>query len=173
MTQTLYSLPMRITITFLRKVSKPDTVCVTPRSMGKQLAKQGMTNRILLAPGETSTVRSLPVEAIAAYNILKPFHPKASGYLGYVITMNEQRIYVAGDTDAVKEAKSVRCDTALVPIGGTYTMNAKEAAALVNEMRPRITIPVHYGAIAGKPEDGEKFKNLVADGIEVKVLLER
>ena len=116
-------------------------------------------------------MQGLPVEAVAAYNSFKPFHPKAAGCLGYVVTVDGQRIYAAGDTDAVREVQAVRCDIALVPIGGTFTMNAKEAAAVVNTIRPKLAIPIHYGAIAGKPEDGERFRQLVDDGITVELLI--
>lgn len=156
----------------IRKVSKPGTVLAAPNSMEKELAKQGLTNTVLLSPGETSKVLEIPVEAIAAYNILKPFHPRSAGGLGYVITVDGLRIYAAGDTDAVREAKAVRCDVALVPVGGTFTMNAKEAAALINVMQPKIAVPIHYGSIAGDPGDGETFQKLVADGIEAVLLLE-
>ena len=155
----------------IRRVSKPDTVFVAPKSMEKQLAKEGLTHTVLLRPGETATVQGLPVEAVAAYNSFKPFHPKAAGCLGYVVTVDGQRIYAAGDTDAVREVQAVRCDVALVPIGGTFTMNAKEAAAVVNTIRPKLAIPIHYGAIAGKPEDGERFRQLVDDGITVELLI--
>ena len=155
----------------IRKVSKPGTVIAAPKKAEKQLAQLGMTETVLFAPGESGEVQGILTEAVAAYNILKPFHPKSDGGLGYVITVDGQRIYAAGDTDAVKEAKAVRCDIALVPVGGTYTMNAKDAAALVNVIRPRLAIPVHYGSIAGKPGDGEAFRQLVDSDIAVKLLL--
>ncbi|MCR4645189.1 MAG: MBL fold metallo-hydrolase [Oscillospiraceae bacterium] len=155
----------------IRKVSKPGTVIAAPKSMEKQLAKEGMTDTVLFAPGESGTVQGIPAEAIHAYNSFKPFHPKSAGFLGYVITVDGQRIYAAGDTDAVREARAVSCDIALVPVGGTFTMNAKEAAALVNAMQPKIAVPIHYGAVAGDPMDGEKFRQLVAPGIEVQLLL--
>ena len=79
-----------------------------------------------------------------------------------------QRIYIAGDTDATKEAKEVKCDIALVPIGGTYTMDAKKAAELVNTLRPNVAIPVHYGSIVGKPSDGDVFVEHVKDPIKVE-----
>lgn len=81
------------------------------------------------------------------------------------------RIYVAGDTDATTEAAQVRCDIAMVPIGGTYTMNAKEAAALVNEIHPMLAIPTHYGSIVGTPEDAEVFKKAVKAPIKVEMKL--
>ncbi|MCR4780299.1 MAG: MBL fold metallo-hydrolase [Ruminiclostridium sp.] len=152
----------------IAKVRRPDTVFAAPKSMAKKLAAAGIENAVLLAPGESCEIRGIPVEAVAAYNIMKPFHPKGSGWLGYVVCVGGKRIYIAGDTDAVKEAKSVRCDIALVPVGGTYTMNYKEAAALVNELSSEAAVPIHYGSIVGNKTDGEAFAKLVRDGISVE-----
>ena len=85
--------------------------------------------------------------------------------------MDGVRYYVSGDTDAVRELSSVKCDVALVPVGGTYTMTAKEAAKLINEIRPQAAIPTHYGSIVGKPEDGEIFRKYVDPGITVETRL--
>lgn len=85
--------------------------------------------------------------------------------------MDDVRYYVAGDTDALKELSSVRCDVALVPVGGTYTMTAKEAAKLINEIRPLVAIPTHYGSIVGKPEDADVFRKYVDPEITVETRL--
>ena len=85
--------------------------------------------------------------------------------------MDGVRYYVAGDTDAVKDLTSIRCDVALVPIGGTYTMNAKEAAKLINTISPEIAVPTHYGSIVGKKQDADVFRENVKPGIRVEVLL--
>ena len=79
--------------------------------------------------------------------------------------------YIAGDTDAVKKLQGIQCDVALVPIGGTYTMTAKEAAGLVNKMKPTAVIPIHYGSIVGKPEDADVFKKLIDPDINVIIKL--
>ena len=79
------------------------------------------------------------------------------------------RVYIAGDTDATKEAEAVDCDIAMIPIGGTYTMDPKKAARLINAMKPAIAIPTHYGSVAGKPEDGEAFAKLVEAPVEVEL----
>lgn len=155
----------------IRKVSRPDTLLVAPKSMKKALAKHGFTDPVLLAPGESAEVRHIPVEAVASYNLMKPFHPKSNGNLGYVITADGRRIYAAGDTDAVREAAAVRCDIAFVPIGGTFTMNAKEAAELINTIRPEIAVPIHYGSIVGKMSDGDVFRSLVDADIKTTLLL--
>jgi L-ascorbate metabolism protein UlaG (beta-lactamase superfamily) len=98
---------------------------------------------------------------------MKPFHPKKAGWLGYIIEIEGKRVYVSGDTDKTAEAESVKCDIAFVPIGGFYTMNVKEAAELINIIKPELAIPTHYGSAVGKPSFGKDFSKLVEDGIQV------
>ena len=79
--------------------------------------------------------------------------------------------YVAGDTDLTEENKKVNCDVAFVPVGGTYTMDSREATELVNEIRPTIAIPVHYGSVVGEEKDAEMFVQNLEEGIEGKILI--
>ena len=85
--------------------------------------------------------------------------------------MDGVRYYVAGDTDAVKELSEISCNIALVPIGGKYTMDARDAAKLINMIRPEIAIPTHYGSIVGKKEDAETFRKYVDKGIVIETKL--
>lgn len=151
------------------RVCKPETVFIAPESMAAELKAAGITEPVLMKPGEIITISGIAVETVPAYNISKQFHPKQNGWLGYIVTVGGKRIYAAGDTDATKEAAAVQCDIALIPIGGTYTMNPAEAAELVNRMRPQIVIPIHYGTIVGNPGDGAAFAKLVAPGITVSL----
>ena len=81
-------------------------------------------------------VQGIRFETIPAYNVNKKFHPKESNWVGYIITINNVRYYIAGDTDITEENRKVKCDVAFVPVGGTYTMDFKEAAQLINEIQP-------------------------------------
>ena len=47
-------------------------------------------------------------------------------------------------------------------------MDAKEAAELVNIIRPEIAIPVHFGGVVGSPNDADNFKKSVDAGIKVE-----
>ena len=91
--------------------------------------------------------------------------------MSYVLSVSGKRFYVAGDTDITEEAKNVKCDVALVPIGGTYTMDYKEAAELVNVIRPKLAIPTHYGSVVGDVSVGEKFKHLVNSSVNVRIII--
>ena len=157
----------------IEKIAAPATVCIMPESMYEEAKKAGIAdeNLILFQPGMTADIYGIPVEAVPSYNIGKPMHPKKNGWLGYILTIGGQRIYIGGDMDATPEAEKVKCDIAMLPIGGTYTMNAHEAAALVNRMRPKTVIPTHYGSIVGQKQDEEAFASLVADGIDVVIRL--
>jgi L-ascorbate metabolism protein UlaG (beta-lactamase superfamily) len=116
--------------------------------------------------GETKNILGVSVEAVPAYNTNKfrtpgkVYHPKEEGRIGYIITMNGVRIYHAGDTDHIPEMKNIKVDIALLPVSGTYVMTADEAAKAVAEIKPKIAIPMHYGAIVGDVNDAQKFQKL-------------
>jgi L-ascorbate metabolism protein UlaG (beta-lactamase superfamily) len=103
------------------------------------------------------------VEAVAAYNTNKTFHPKSDRKVGFVFTVNDMRIYHAGDTDEVPEMNDFKPHVAMVPVSGTYVMTSEEAARAVNErIKPKdLAIPMHYGTIVGTEEDARNFKELV------------
>lgn len=156
----------------IRKIRKEGTVIAAPSGMKQELQKAaGDCALVLMAPGDEQIISGIQIQAVPAYNRLKPFHPKRNGWVGYSVLMDGVRYYVAGDTDAVRELSSVECDVAMVPIGGTYTMTAKEAAKLINEIRPQVAIPTHYGSIVGKPEDGDVFRKYVDPEITVETRL--
>ena len=60
-----------------------------------------------MKPGDRMVVKGIEIEAVAAYNIGKPFHPKEKSNLGYIITIEGKRIYHAGDTDLISEMNSI------------------------------------------------------------------
>jgi L-ascorbate metabolism protein UlaG (beta-lactamase superfamily) len=84
----------------------------------------------------------------------------------------DKRIYVAGDTDMTKENKLVKCDIALIPIGGKYTMDAKKAAELINTISPAVAIPTHYGSVVGSMNDAQVFSAHVKAPTKVEIKLQ-
>ena len=153
------------------KVIKPDTTIVIPEGMQVKLLKKGVKNSniITVEPEKTYVVEGLKFETIPAYNVNKAFHPKDNGWVGYILEIDGIRYYIAGDTDITEENKRVKCDIAFVPVGGTYTMDFKEAAELVNEIKPKVAVPIHYGSIAGTNEDAINFQKLLNPEIKCKI----
>lgn len=153
------------------KVKKETTKIVVPEDLYDRSTELGFDERDILVvkPNEEYIVNNIKFKTIPSYNINKNFHPKDNNWVGYIITIDNVSYYIAGDTDITEENKKVKCDVAFVPIGGTYTMTAKEAANLVNEIKPKIAVPIHYGLIVGTKEDEEVFKSLVNENINVEV----
>ena len=147
-------------------IAKEDTVLIAPLSMKKQvLGEAGVPEDrcVFMEPEETTEAAGLAVETVWAYNPNKKFHPKDKKWLGYVVTMDGVRYYTAGDTDMTPENSKVKCDVAFLPVGGKYTMDHGEAAALCAAIKPKIVIPYHYGSYAGKKEDGAAFAAALSD----------
>ncbi len=137
----------------------PDTTIVAPAAALEKLKHVQATKHQVRA-GDSLTLGHLRVEVVPAYNVNKRFHPRRAGHVGYVLELHGVRIYHAGDTDLIPEMRSVRCDVALLPVSGTYVMDAKEAAQAVTILRPKLAIPMHYGTIVGSRKDAERFQKL-------------
>ena len=152
----------------INKVKNANTIIVAPESIKDELDNIEFKDYIYLNPNAEISIDSINIKTIPAYNISKPFHPRENNWLGYVVTYNNITYYVAGDTDKTKESENVKCDIALIPIGGHFTMDANEATELVKTINPQVVIPTHYGSIVGDKLDGNKLKdNLKDNSIEV------
>jgi len=145
------------------RISGPDTVIIANPSAAKKL--RGDVR--VLRPGESVHVAGVTVDAVPAYNIGKTFHPRQAEHVGYVVTLNGESIYLAGDTDLIPEMLDIRCDIALLPVGGTYTMDAKEAAEAASRIRPKVAIPMHFGNVVGANSDAERFRELCRSPVVV------
>ena len=154
----------------IARVRTPHTVFVLPATAMGAFIDAGFVSEqaVFLAPNEQAMpMPGIEIETVPAYNRAKRFHPEENGWLGYVVVVDDLRVYIAGDTDDLPENREIGCDIALVPAGGTYTMDAREAAVFVNALKPAVAIPEHYGTVAGSAEDGKTFAALVDPEIEV------
>ncbi|MBD3204062.1 MBL fold metallo-hydrolase [Candidatus Woesearchaeota archaeon] len=152
----------------IKKLTKQDTeIVITADSMSKIAHKIPTGNSRIAKPGDEFEIKKTTIKAVPAYNIDKQFHPKENQWVGYLIRINNLSFYHAGDTDFVPEMKKINTDVVMIPVGGTYTMDPKQAAEAVNIMQPKISIPMHYGKIVGKPDDAELFKKLCNTKVKI------
>lgn len=151
----------------IKKILDPDTVLVLPKDCaGKIKAKE-----IVVKPGDKVTVEGIEIEAVPSYNTNKNFHPKEKGWVGYIFKVSGKRFYIAGDTDYIPEMKTFKdIDIALLPVSGTYVMDAKEAVQAALDINPKIAIPMHYGSIVGSESDAKYFADALKGKIEVVIL---
>ncbi len=135
------------------RVSKDDTTVIAPGETVTELPAA-----TAITPGKCITIGDVTIEPVAAYNIGKKFHPKDNGGCGAVITMGGKRIYYAGDTDLIDEMSGLgEPNAALLPVGGTYTLTAAEAAKACEVIGCKIAIPYHWGDIVGQASDAKTF----------------
>jgi L-ascorbate metabolism protein UlaG (beta-lactamase superfamily) len=141
----------------IKKISNEKTVIISIPEVISQI--EG--NKKMILPNEKVFLDKVVIEAVPAYNVNKSFHSKKKDWVGFIIEMNGKRYYYAGDTDSIPEMRFMKnIDIAMLPVGGTYTMNAEEAASIANIFKPKVAIPYHWGEIVGTREDAEKFKSL-------------
>ncbi|MDP8215955.1 MAG: MBL fold metallo-hydrolase [Candidatus Kaelpia imicola] len=150
------------------KLSKDETCLVLPENVKISFLKD--TNIVTMVPYDHKEVAGFKIRAFPAYNINKDNHPKSNSWIGYVIEIDGVSIYHAGDTDLIFEMDDLDVDIALLPIGGTYTMDGREAAQAAERVGAKIAIPMHYGSIVGSGQDLEVFKNNLSTDIELRVL---
>jgi L-ascorbate metabolism protein UlaG (beta-lactamase superfamily) len=147
----------------IERVSKADTTVVAPP---ETVAKIGKANAI--TPDELYSICNITIEPVEAYNMNKAFHPRGNNWCGAVFTMGGRRVYYAGDTDlipAMSDLKNV--DLALLPVGGTYTLNAEEAALACKAIGCAAAIPYHYGDVVGTEDDAKEFAKLAKCKVHV------
>jgi L-ascorbate metabolism protein UlaG (beta-lactamase superfamily) len=152
------------------KIQKSETLIITVSRAAAKLSGQIQT----ISPGETITVKGITVKAVPAYNRTKfrspglPFHPRESGYVGFIITIDGLSLYHAGDTDFIPEMKDLKPDIALLPVSGTYVMTVDEAVEAAASLKPGLAIPMHIGGPIGTLTMAEEFKKKAT--IPVRVL---
>lgn len=151
------------------QIQKEDSVIVTIAAAAAKLTGQIK----VVKPGDELTVKGIPIQAVPAYNVSKfrspghPFHPKESGHVGFVLTVEGQRIYHTGDSDFIPEMESLDVDIALLPVSGIYVMTADEAIEAANTIKPQVAIPMHVGEGIGSLADADHFKAEAAVAVEV------
>ena len=121
-----------------------------------------------MTPGNKIKVNEMVIEAVPAYNTNKQFHPKENEWLGFILTINNTKIYHAGDTDIIPEMLALKnIDISLIPVSGTYVMTSQEAAQAVNTFKPKLAIPMHYNTIVGTFKDANNFKGLCTTKVKI------
>jgi len=149
-----------LSIDDVKKIAQKDTVIICSKDCVEQVAP--LVNQVIgMDPFEVAEVGDISVESVPAYNIDKEFHPKENNWNGYIVAMSGYRFYHPGDTDKIPEMKDVQTGVAFLPVGGTYTMDYREAAEAVELIDPSYAIPMHYGSIVGSENDAQKFVELV------------
>jgi len=159
------------------KIVKEGSIIVGPADIQSKISKldEKLDLKIIdVGSGLELFNGQVKILGVPSYNINKQFHPKDERWLGYVIKVSTgETIYHAGDTDLIPEIEKLqgKISVALLPVGGTYTMNAEQAAEAASIIKPELAIPMHFGEIVGNSEDAQEFKSISEQkGIKTEIL---
>lgn len=125
-------------------IARPDTIMYAPEGA---IDKALYAHHVVMQ-GQVIATHGIEIKVVPAYNTpaghsTKKFHPEGYG-VGYIISIDGRRIYHAGDTDDISEmSEASGVDVALLPIGGTYTLDLGEAIDIVKRIKPILFIPMH------------------------------
>jgi L-ascorbate metabolism protein UlaG (beta-lactamase superfamily) len=148
----------------IAKVAGEDCQVVVPETLAQQALELGLGEPVVCAPGDALELqKGFRLEAVAAYNMAKHFHPKERAWVGYVVELDGKRVFHMGDTDQNPENEQVACDVLCIPVGGTFTMDVDEAVPCALRIAPKLAIPMHYGSVAGDAACGERFCQQLAE----------
>lgn len=155
----------------IKKVMKESTKFVVTSDLESKVIALGVSkdNVMVVYPNESHTIDGIKFDVVPAYNTNKSYHKKSYNWVGYNLDLDGTKYYVVGDSDVTDELKKVKCDVIFVPVGGTYTMTDSEAASIVNEMKPKYAVPIHYDE-AGSKANAENFVNLLNKDIKGEML---
>jgi len=151
------------------KIRKQATVIVTEKNSAKKLSGDVR----IIKPGDSLDLEGVKITGVPSYNTDKDFHPRKNNWLGFIMELEGVKIYHAGDTDFIPEMKGFEVDIALIPVSGTYVMNADQAVKAALAINPQVAIPMHYGAIVGDEKDARQFKEKLEGKVAVRILEKR
>lgn len=100
--------------------------------------------------------------------VLPAHHPQDFYPVGYLLEFNKQKVYHAGDTSLLETFSSLqkeKIDVAILPIGGTYTMDIVDAVRATKVIKPKYVIPMHYNTFKEITVDVREFEDKIKDSI--------
>jgi L-ascorbate metabolism protein UlaG (beta-lactamase superfamily) len=141
----------------IKKLMKDDTVLVLPKDCVETAVKEGITNIVCVSPSKSYEIDGQKFTTNYSYNTNKDFHKKGINNISYTVNVNNTTYYFAGDTDIIPEMKDIKANVAFLPVGGTYTMDSKEAATAANTINPLVAVPIHFADVVGTMDDAKHF----------------
>ena len=147
------------------------TIIVCTKDVFARIKDYSLGNEIVVVTNNSEgDVGGIHYKTFPSYN---SHHPRVNGYVGYTLTIDDVTYTILGDTDANEDLEDIVTDVLLVPIGGTYTMDAMHAASLTNILKPKLAIPTHYNYLegTGSKDDEAVFLKYIDSKIKTQILI--
>ncbi len=175
----------------VEKIVKADFVLVThehPDHFEKETVQEIVrrTGAMVVAPRTVLSQVNVPenrkvdVRAGDKFNlygvdieVTQAVHPQSEYPVGYVVSSGGKRVYHAGDTYEFAKMIDIKADWALLPIGGSYTMDTLSAIKACEEMRPKYAVPIHYNTFDTINQVVSEFSTALEQSGKTKVVVMR
>jgi L-ascorbate metabolism protein UlaG (beta-lactamase superfamily) len=159
-------------VPILEAVTGPGTIIIAPQNVRDAMPPDLQARTKVMKNGDKGALGAVGVEAVAMYNTTPArlnFHPKGAGN-GYVMTVGDKRVYIAGDTEETPElAHLANIDLAFIPVNLPYTEDVAAAAKWVKDFKPKMVFPYHYRNGDGTMSDMAAFSTAVGNASLVRL----
>ena len=150
---------------------KTNAAFVATFELGNYAQENGVSNIVGLNIGGSAEVEGVKLTVVHATHTASRGAPT-----GVIMEGEGKRVYHMGDTGLFSDLRLFgelyKPDLAMVPIGGFYTMGAKEAAEAVSLLKPKVAIPMHYGTFPVLAQSADEFvKHVKEKAPKVKVVV--
>lgn len=152
----------------LEKLVKPTTIIVCPSDCEEELLQDHFDfNIYVIKSGETVKLHNVKISAFPAYS--SSAHPDSAGWLGYVINLNNFKIYFSGDSGFIPEMNNLKnVDIAFVTVREPYMMGSKDVINAINAFNPKILIPIHW--VEEEKDDIDYIINNAPESTKIVIL---
>lgn len=137
---------------------------VAPRQVLEKI-KISERSKVEVKEGDKLALKGVNIEVVPAR------HPQSEYPIGFVLRKGSESFYFAGDTYEFPEMMHIRADLAILPIGGTYTMDPISAIVAVKNLRPKYVIPMHYGTYSNIKQNPDEFAKRFEQSTVTKVIV--
>ncbi|MGB9713883.1 MAG: metal-dependent hydrolase [Candidatus Bathyarchaeales archaeon] len=137
-------------------------VFVATFELGNYAQENGVSDVVGLNIGGSAEVGGVKLTVVHATHTASKGAPT-----GVIVEGEGKRIYHMGDTGLFSDlslfGELYKPDLAMVPIGGFYTMGAREAAEAVSLLKPKVAVPMHYGTFPVLAQSADEFVKFVRE----------
>jgi L-ascorbate metabolism protein UlaG (beta-lactamase superfamily) len=144
--------------------TRTDATVVSNFEISQWLAKQKVKNTVGMNLGGGVNLPFGHVKlTIAHHSSVLPDGTYGGNPGGFLLTLPEAKIYIAGDTALFSDLSlyAVGLDLAILPIGDLFTMGPEDSIEAIKLLKPKRVAPCHYNTWPPIAQDAKAWAELV------------
>lgn len=149
-----------------------DAARIVERCSAQLLGPEESITSIKVNPRLKTSVRvgdSFDLNGIS-FQVVEAKHPQSVYPVGYLMKSGNDIVYFSGDTYDFYGMLKIDCKLAILPIGGTYTMDSYSAIKAMKMMKAKYMIPCHYNTFDRIKVDLRDFQQRAKRDTKTEIL---